>query len=398
MKIFERDLKKQLLNAAKHFSALIVTGPRRAGKTFLLQQTFPNASYHLLEDPDVLSRVKSDPRGWMESVKLPAIIDEIQNAPELFPYIRSFIDQIPRRKGQWLITGSQDFSLMQGVTESMTGRAAVFQLLPLSCREIGSWKLTRGGFPEVLLRPKSAPLWFSSYVQTYLERDVRSIKAVQDLATFRKFLSLLASRNGQILNKSDLAAPLGVSVPTISGWIGVLETTGHIIQVPPYFENFGKRLTKSPKLYWVDSGLVCHLLGLESEQQLERSPFLGSVFEGFIASEILKNQINRGRPRELYFFRDEQGLEIDFICPGLGSKIILLEVKWSKTVYPEFAKPMNRLRNAIRDRTVESIIIYRASKTGSRFTAVAPGVTALTVEEFLGTFPEKMGQGKLEKS
>jgi hypothetical protein len=225
----------------------------------------------------------------LEEIKLPAIVDEIQNAPELFSYIRSMIDQGPRKPGRWLLTGSQDFSLMRGVSESMTGRAAVFGLLPLSYREIGSWDLIRGGFPEAVLRPRGSRLWFSSYVQTYLERDVRSIQAVKDLPTFRRFLTLLASRNGQVLNKTDLASPLGVSVPTISQWVGVLETTGHILLVPPFFENFGKRLIKSPKLYWLDSGLACFLLGIETKRELERSPFLGSIFEGFVASEIIKN-------------------------------------------------------------------------------------------------------------
>jgi len=181
--------------------------------------------------------------------------------PELFAYVRSHIDRTGGKSGQWFLTGSQDLSLMHGVTESMAGRAAVFGLLPLSFRETGSWNLLRGGFPEVVLRPKGAPVWFNSYIQTYLERDVRALRAVKSLATFRRFLALVAARHGQILNRSDLAAPLGVSVPTVSEWLGVLETTGQIVLVPPFYENFGKRLIKSPKLYWLDSGLVCSYSG-----------------------------------------------------------------------------------------------------------------------------------------
>jgi hypothetical protein len=230
-------------------------------------------------------------------------------------------------------------------------------------------------------------IWFSSYVQTYLERDIRSLKAVKDLAAFRRFLSLLASRNGQILNKTDLAAPLGVSVPTIAAWLGLLETTGHVLLVPPYFENFGKRLVKSPKLYWIDSGLLCFLLGLESEKQLEQSPFIGSVFEGFVASEIVKNQINSGARKELYYFRDQQGLEVDFLVPGPGNLLHLIEVKWSKTITPHLALPLLGLRKSIKGKTVDSVVVHRTPKTGEKLKTLAPGVKALGVEEFLTAFP-----------
>jgi predicted AAA+ superfamily ATPase len=381
--VFARELAAALRSAAHRFGAVVLTGPRRAGKTFLLQHAFPRASYYLLEDPDLRARIAADPRGWLEEVRTPAIVDEIQHAPELLPYIRTRIDAAPDRHGRWLLTGSQDFSLMAGVSESMTGRAAVFQLLPLSFRETGSWSLLRGGFPEVVLRPGGARAWFRSYVQTYLERDVRSLKAVKDLGTFRRFLSLLASRSGQILNRSELAAPLGVSVPTISEWLGVLETTGHVLLVPPYFENLGKRLIKSPKVYWVDAGLLCFLLGIETQRQLEQSPFLGAVFEGFVAAEIVKNQVNAGRARELYFFRDQQGLEVDFIAPGPGATVRLIEVKWTKTVTPATAAPLRRLAAAMPSRRTESLIVHRAPR-GPTIATVAEGVKAVGVEEFLG--------------
>jgi len=184
---------------------------------------------------------------------------------------------------------------MKGVTESMAGRAAVLQLLPFSRGESPGVSLLGGGFPEVVAKPAGRALWFRSYIQTYLERDVRAITAVRDLATLRRFLALVASRAGQMLNKSDLAAPLGVSVPTVSQWLGVLEATGQIILVPPFLENFGKRLVKSPKLHFVDSGLACHLLGIESASALRRSPFLGPLYEGFVTSEIVKRQMHNGR-------------------------------------------------------------------------------------------------------
>src|ERR1035441_5037916 len=280
-----RKLAPVLQKAARHFPALVVTGPRRAGKTTLFRHTFPKAKYILLEDPDIQARVRSDPRAFLEEITPPVIFDEIQNVPQLFDYVRTLIDARPRRMGQWLFTGSQEATLMHGITESMAGRAAILQLLPFSISETSKVNLLYGGFPEVLARPNARALWFASYLQTYLERDVRAITNIRDLVTFRRFISLLATRHGQVLNKTDLAAPLGVSVPTIGEWLRILEMTGQIILVPPYFENFGKRLIKSPKIYWGDSGLACYLLGVTSSAELERSPFLGPLFEGFRSEE-----------------------------------------------------------------------------------------------------------------
>jgi uncharacterized protein len=214
-----------------------------------------------------------------------------------------------------------------------------------------------------------------------LERDVRGLLAVKDLSTFRRFLSLVASRNGQLLDKTELGAPLGVSVPTVGQWLSVLETTGHVVLVPPYFENFGKRITKSPKIFWIDSGLLCHLLGIEDESALARSPFAGPVFEGFVASEIIKNQINRGKARELFHFRDQQGLEIDFVVPD-GDSLVLVEAKWTKTVVPAMASPMARLTKAIGGRRVRSILVHRKNTEGGPKT-LGPGISALSIEEFL---------------
>src|SRR3990170_1082008 len=259
MRHIPRALERQILKAAKSFPAVVLTGPRRAGKTWLLRRLFPKASYFLLEAPDVVARLRADPQGFLDSVKTPAILDEVQNVPEVFAFVRARIDRQPRRAGQWLLTGSQEAPLMQGVTESMAGRAAVLYLLPFSTRETPKVSLLRGGYPEVVARPGGARLWFSSYLQTYLERDVRAVTAVKDLATFRRFLAVLASRHGQVLNRTDLAAPLGVSVPTITQWLAVLETTAQILIVPPFYENLGKRLIKSPKVYLADSGLACHL-------------------------------------------------------------------------------------------------------------------------------------------
>lgn len=383
MRYVSRKLTEAAKEAARHFPALVLTGPRRSGKTTLLRKLFPASQYVLLEDPDVQVRVRSDPRAFLEGLRPPVLFDEIQNTPELLDYVRTLIDLHPRRMGQWLFTGSQEAPLMRGVSESMAGRAAVLQLLPFSLGETAKVTLLHGGFPEVLARPKGRDLWFASYLQTYLERDVRSITNVRDLATFRRFLALLASRHGQILNKTDLAAPLGVSVPTIGEWLSILEVTGQIILVPPYFENFGKRLIKSPKMYVGDSGLACYLLGMTSSPELERSPFLGALFEGFIASEILKSQTERGRRKELYYFRDQQGLEVDFLIPQPNAKLWLVEAKAGKTVRPEMAAPMSSLQRAARNRADRLIVVHRKSQSQISTPAIAKGVEALDVEEFV---------------
>lgn len=368
--------------ALRRFPAVVVTGPRRSGKTTLLRAALPRAQYVLLEDPDIQDRIRRDPRAFIESLKPPIIFDEIQNTPQLLDYVRTLVDARPRKMGQWLFTGSQEAPLMQGITESMAGRAAILQLLPFSLAETPKASLLLGGFPEVVLRPRGRELWFASYLQTYIERDVRLITNIRDLAGFRRFLSLLASRHGQMLNRTDLAAPLGVTVPTISEWLRILEITGQIILVPPYFENFGKRLVKSPKVYWGDAGLACHLLGIQSQAELDRSPFLGSIFEGFVAAEILKSQINRGQRKELYYFRDQQGLEIDFLIPRSNARFWLVEAKASKTVHPSMAAPMLSLSHSAQDRATRRIVVYRKPRTGGAFTAVARGAEALTLEQF----------------
>jgi predicted AAA+ superfamily ATPase len=393
MKFFPRIIQPIVREAGRSFPAVVVTGPRRAGKTMLLRRLFPRATYVLLEDPDVQARVRSDPRGLLEELRLPAIFDEIQNVPELFAYIRTRIDQSPRKMGQWLFTGSQEAPLMEGVRESMAGRAAILQLLPFSLAEMDRASLLYGGYPEVLARPKGRGLWFSSYIQTYLERDVRAIINVRDLATFRRFLALLASRHGQILNKTDLAAPLGVSVPTIGDWLHVLEITGQIILVPPYFENFGKRLIKSPKMYLGDSGLACYLLGITTQAELDRSPFLGALFEGFAASEILKSQVNHGARKELYHFRDQQGLEVDFLFPTANRGLWMVECKASRTAQPSMAASLESLRRSMGDRTpVRLSVVHRTSTSAPASRALAPGVEALDVRAFVDDLNGRSGR------
>lgn len=379
----QREIVPFLLSAMHRFPAVVMTGPRRSGKTTLLRTAVPKAQYVLLEDPDIQDRVRRDPRAFLEGLRPPVIFDEIQNTPQLLDYVRTLVDAHPRRMGQWLFTGSQEAPLMQGITESMAGRAAILQLMPFSMAETPKVDPLLGGFPEVVLRPRGRELWYASYLQTYIERDVRLITNVHDLPGFRRFLSLLASRHGQMLNRSDLAAPLGVTVPTISEWLRILEITGQVILVPPYFENFGKRLVKSPKVYWGDAGLACYLLGIQSQAELERSPFLGPIFEGFVAAEILKSQVNRGERKELYYFRDQQALEVDFLVPRPNAQFWAVEVKASKTVQSSMAGPLVSLSRAAGSRASRRLVVYRKARMQTATMAIAPGVEALTTEQFV---------------
>ncbi len=383
MKYIPRLLEPEVQRAARNFPALLLTGARRTGKTTLLRRTFPEATYVLLENPDIVGRFRADPNGFLDNLVLPVILDEVQNVPELLNYVRSRIDARPRRMGEWLLTGSQEAPMMTGISESLAGRAAIVNLMSLSLEETPRVSIVSGGFPEVLSRPSASDLWFASYVQTYLERDVRQVSSIRDLATFRRFLALAASRAGQMLNRADFAAGMAVSVPTISQWLSILETTQQIILVPPFFENFGKRLVKSPRLFFADTGLLCHLLGIESGRELEKSPFLGPVFENFVVSEIAKHQAGRGQRRELYYFRDRQGLEVDLLMPLGPGKLLLVEVKAGRTVFPGDAVPLLRLRKSMKSYESTCLVVHRPSRSNKGITAIEPGVKAVSLPDAL---------------
>jgi uncharacterized protein len=383
MRHIPRLLTSEVLKAAKAFPAVILTGPRRTGKTTLLRRCFPKASYILLEDPDIIQRAKEDPRSFLDGLKLPVILDEIQYVPQLLNYIRTRIDEKPRERGRWLITGSQEFALMKGVTESMAGRAAILELMTLSEQEFPRVSFCNGGFPESLSAPARSELWFKSYIQTYLERDVRTISTVKDLPAFRRFMSLLASRVGQQLNKSDLAAPLGVSVPTIAEWIRILEVSKQLLLVEPYFENFGKRIVKSPKIYFADGGLLCHLLGVSDRAALMKSSFYGPVFENFVAAEIVKDQVNRGKRKDIYYFRSQQGVEVDFIVPRSVNRIDLIEVKVTSTPSLSMAAPMLDLRPRLAKRGPRLFLVHQPSPSQRYGGRLGMDVVSLSVHDYI---------------
>jgi predicted AAA+ superfamily ATPase len=326
-----------------------------------------------LEDPDVRIRAREDPVGFLDRYRPPVIIDEIQYLPELLSYIKTRIDE-HRRPGQWLLTGSQSFVLMQGISQSLAGRVAVLSLLPFSLAErigrgdrtadVPGWLealegdpaarlptvdladlILRGSYPEIAThKTVDRQLWTGSYVATYLERDVRSLTQIGDLRTFERFLKLCAARTGQILNLSDLARETGVSVPTAKRWLSILETGYQILLLPPFYRNIGKRLVKSPKLYFTDTGLATYLLGIHSREALLDGPLFGALFETLVVTDVWKRFLHGGRMPALYCLHTQDGLEVDLAVES-DNRLTLFEMKGTMTVLPKHAASLLRLRN-----------------------------------------------------
>lgn len=398
----ERTLSGLLAKAVKTFPAVLVSGPRQSGKTTLLRREYGATHRYLsLENVDVRERALADPVGFLRDHPPPLILDEIQHAAPLLSYIQTAIDE-DRRPGRWLLSGSQSFPLMQGTSESLAGRVAILSLLPLSFAEIRRQPagrrsadsaldqlfraraaprsrldlarcLLRGGFPELWQR--RAPdrrLWLASYVQTYLERDVRSVLAVKDLGTFQTFLRLAAARTGQMLNLTDLARDVGVSPPTVRQWLNVLEASHQILLLRPYFESFGKRLVKSPKLYWLDTGVVTYLLNLNDEAAVLRGPMAGALFETAVVAELAKLFYHRGLPPALWYWRSRDGWELDLLIER-GGLLHPVEIKATATPRPAHAATLLRWRAAAGERAGSGLLVARVEQPG----ALAPGVRAV---------------------
>jgi len=399
-----RSLEPVLKRAAREFPVVTLTGPRQSGKTTLLAHVFGKRyAYVSLEPPDVRAAAISDPRGFLDMYPPPAIFDEVQYAPELFPYIKERVDAHRREKGQYLLTGSQNLLLMERVSESLAGRAAVLRLLPMSQHEIigcperalyweaeKAWRkherpshedlwerLLRGGYPELVADPRrDLSLWHSSYVQTYLERDVRSLRQVGDLTQFQNFLRALAARNAQLLNLTDLSRELGIAVNTVKAWLSVLEATFQIILLRPYFANVGKRLVKTPKLYFTDTGTLCHLAGLRTADQAASGLSGGAIFETAIVTEIVKGYWNRGEEPQVYFWRTAAGAEVDVVVQA-GGNLIPIEVKLSATPNPGMARGIEAFRRDFPKRAAKGYVVH----TGGVRLPLGPDATALPLAD-----------------
>lgn len=355
MDFIDRQVAGRILDAARYFPAVVLCGARQTGKTTLLRHLFPGHSYVSLDRPLMASMADEDPEAFLTRYPPPLLIDEVQYAPRLFRYLKAAIDADRHAPGRYILTGSQQFSLMKGVSESLAGRVAVFSFEGLSLRELAgrvsphaaaeSWLpvLTRGGYPELWRDPEMpADLFLDSYIATYLERDVRQVLNVGNLRDFERFMRACALRSGQLLNRSDIARDIGVSVPTVTSWISVLEALGQIHLLEPWFSNPTKRLVKSPKLYFADVALMIRFCGLPADQLLF-SPFIGAVWETFVYAELRKQLAFCGSRAGLWFYRDQSGLEVDFIIDE-GGRRHLLECKWTGSPDLRMAEPALALK------------------------------------------------------
>lgn len=390
-----RQLSKKVIQAARSFPAVVITGPRQSGKTTLVRDLFKKThAYVNLEDPDTRARALADPRLFFASFNSPRLIlDEIQYTPELLSYVKSAIDE-HRTPGRFIITGSQQFSLMQGVSESLAGRAAILTLLPFSygekigkgsaLRSVTDWTsmlhnplktfvrthpsiaslLIRGSYPTPTRPSVDYSLWYGSYLATYLERDIRNLSQVGDLQQFEHFLRLLASRTGQILDLAGLARDLGISQPTAKRWLSILETGYQVLLLYPYFRNIGKRVVKRPKVFITDTGLACYLLGINDPKILVNHPQFGSLFETFVIADVWKRSLHSGLIPSLYYFRSHDDLEVDLVIEE-GEGLHCVEIKSSMTVKPQHAASLVRFtRTPTIVSRVQSSSVISLSTTG----------------------------------
>jgi hypothetical protein len=341
--MIKRDAESKLLQLSQQFKAVALVGPRQSGKTTLAQHVFGDKPYVSLENPDIRRFALEDPRSFLGQYPDGAVLDEAQRAPELFSYLQQILDE-DNTTGKFIITGSNNFLVQESISQSLAGRIGYLFLLPFAISELQEKDLLnlqelifKGLYPPVYDQPVDPYKWYSDYIRTYIERDVRQLKNITDLNAFERFLRLCAGRTGQLLNMSNLAIETGVDSKTVASWIGVLESGFIIHRLQPHHTNFNKRIVKMPKLYFYDTGLVCALLGIQSGEQLNYHHMAGSLFENLLISELIKTRYNRARNKDLYFWRDNVGHELDVIIESpMG--LFPVELKYGKTISQEFFK------------------------------------------------------------
>lgn len=359
MTYITRDIEGRLERLLASSPCLAVTGPRQAGKSTLLRHCLPDYRYVTLDDPFFREQALADPVLFLDALGERAIIDEIQLVPGLLSYVKIRVDERRSVKGQYVVTGSQQFGLIKNLGDSLAGRITLLELLPLSVAEkrrhlaipdtVGLFRhaALRGSYPELVVDERMVlPSWYASYLQTYLERDIRTVYNIGDLRDFQRFMRLLAARCGQQLNMSDFSRDLGISVPTVKSWISILEASRVIYLLPPYYSNLGKRITKSPKVYFIDIGLACNLAGVRDEEHLFNGPMAGHLFENFCIQETVKFFLGRGEQPPLYYIRTGNGLEVDLLVEPSAGVLIPVEIKLTKTPSLPLARTLAAFREA----------------------------------------------------
>ena len=346
--MIERTLASKATSLAQKFQVITLTGPRQSGKTTLVRATFPDLPYVSLEEPDIRQIALTDPRGFLSNYPNGVILDEIQNTPELFSYIQRIVDE--NRQIQFILTGSSNFLLMEKISQTLAGRTAVLHLLPFSLQELeplaDSYEnlIFKGQYPRIYDRTIPPPDFYPSYIQTYVDRDVRMIKNIGDINAFIQFTQLCAGRIGQPLNYASLANDAGISPNTAKSWLSILESSYILYRLQPYHRNFNKRLIKSPKLYFYDTGVACSLLGIREQEQVNLHYMKGSLFENLILNEFIKRSFNRGENRQPYYWQDNHGKEIDCLLVN-GEKVTAVEIKSGKTISISYFENLNYWRS-----------------------------------------------------
>jgi predicted AAA+ superfamily ATPase len=368
-----RDVHSHLDQLLTGFPIVTITGPRQSGKTTLARAVFDDKPYLSLEEPDTRQMALDDPRAFLDRLPEGAVLDEVQRAPELLSYLQTNVDT-DGRMGRFLLTGSQQFGLMSGISQSLAGRTAFVELMPFSVQELRvagkmpaslEEMLFRGGYPPIYDRDLAPRIWLSAYVTAYVERDVRRLLNVQDLEIFQRFVRLCAGRSGQVLNLSSLAADCGISHNTAKAWIGVLEASYLLFRLRPHHQNFNKRVIKSPKIYFYDTGLLCWMLGIQGPDQLVTHPLRGAIFETFVVSELVKTRLNRGQRADLYFFRDSGGHEVDVIAE-VGDRLQPIEIKSGQTLNRDFFTGLERWMALAGNRAVAPALVYGGKESLER--------------------------------
>ena len=348
--MIKRHIEPEFLQLLGEYPIVTILGPRQAGKTTLARQLLPDYAYVNLEHPETRAFAQDDPKAFLAQYSGKVIFDEIQRLPELLSYLQVAVDN-QRENGRYVLTGSHQLALREAIAQSLAGRTAILHLLPFSIAELvdndlGFVKaedyLYQGFLPRIYDQQQRPSTAYANYYQTYVERDVRQLINLKDVAQFQKFMKLVAGRVGQLMDYSSLAGDVGVSATTIKHWLSILEASFILYKLPPYFENFGKRVIKTPKYYFIDTGLLCFLLGIENPQQVARDPLIGQLFENLVIIDVLKNIYNKGKLDNLYFFRDSNGLEADLLLQQ-GRQLMPIEIKSSSTYKPELLKGLKRI-------------------------------------------------------